>query len=146
MKAQLWKISVVDGMLGMSHGMFYQILEIHVPELKLSMNEMGPFEFEDDRYQATNNDPDFPSQKPPEMVAEYDIPDDVVPHLQLLKDSISTKSLIDEKMGELFQKELQEAEKEESPGIEVISPDILAQLDNEDPGWSNGSGNSIIFE
>ena len=58
MKAQAWKVWISEGTFTASRGMFYSIVEIYVPELKLAMNESGFYIWDDKRYKHQSHDPD----------------------------------------------------------------------------------------
>lgn len=51
MKAQAWKIWICEGVLGATHGMFYPVIEIFIPELDLAINEAGFHIWDCQRYQ-----------------------------------------------------------------------------------------------
>jgi hypothetical protein len=57
MKLQIWKIHVVEGVMGAIHGQSYAIYEAYVPELKLTVNHVTSFVNENDsRYLPKNDD------------------------------------------------------------------------------------------
>jgi len=78
MKLQIWKISVVEGVMGMIHGHSYSIYEGYVPDLKLTINHVTSFVNEDDskRYEARNDEEKegcVLDQHDPELIYEVEL-------------------------------------------------------------------------
>lgn len=75
MKAQVWELSVSEGVLAAVHGFFNKITEYYIPECKLAINPQAYFLAGPDRY-VCDEDTEF-SGPPPIMVGEIDLPSEV---------------------------------------------------------------------
>jgi len=106
MKAQLWKIWVTEGVLGMVHDQFFSIAEIHIPDLSMSINSVTyiPCTVEE-RYKSHH-----PSSPAPKLLAEMEIPDSIADGIELLKASLIIDSQIRHALEETFQTQLNEEE------------------------------------
>jgi len=138
MKAELWKVWVVESALELAHGFARPMLEIHIPEMKFSVNETGYFELDEDdikhRYQKNKlvmlEDEEESNMPKPEMLAEYDIVDDLVSHLEYLKKASQVQETVYEGLTELFAKEITEAEDNIDSGntINIMNADVMNEI------------------
>lgn len=138
MKAQLWKVWMAESELAFATGFVRPMLEIHIPDLKFSVNETGYFELDEDdikhRYQKNKlvmleNEEETNMHKP-EMLAEYDITDDLIAHLEYLKKASQVQGLAYEGLTELFAKEIAEAENNIDSGntIDIIDASAMNEI------------------
>ena len=123
MKAQAWKIWISDGWLGASHGMFYPVVEIYIPELQLAMNESGFHVWDDDRYSPKiitldefALDHEWENHQP-QLLREIDVDGETVSAARSVVDAIQAEEKLAEKIttlfGDLFEVEDEEDEDEE---------------------------------
>lgn len=79
MKLQVWKISIVEGIIGAVHGHSYTIYEGYVPDLKLTINHVTSFVNEEDskRYKSNTEEDDnraLPlNQHDPKLICEIEL-------------------------------------------------------------------------
>ncbi len=129
MKAQLWKIWVTEGVMGMIHNHFFSLAEVHIPELDMSINQVAHILCEEERYK--DHHPDTPT---PQLLAEIEIPDTLVEDLELLKKSILINNQIRSSLEETFQVHLDKEElslvdkdenEDEDEGLIVPGDDLI---------------------
>lgn len=99
MKAELWKIYVCDGLMGMTHNMFYPIYEVYIPELTLAVNSTAFFVTDRERYAGDNQNQGYPN---PEMLNEIELSPDVQTCLTALHVAATQRQEITESLFELF--------------------------------------------
>lgn len=88
MKAKLWKLTVCNGVLEMTHGWGQEILEIEIPEYNISINvgngEANYFKTYEERYNKAS------------FVRDIDFPEDIAKgfnELLILEESLEEKLL-----------------------------------------------------
>lgn len=74
MKMQIWKIHIVEGVIGAVHGFSHQIYEAFVPNLCLSINHVTSFVNEGhSRYEKHDEADQLVASPPPEMICEIEL-------------------------------------------------------------------------
>ncbi len=86
-KVQVWRLWVAEGFMAAVHDSYCPIVEIFVPDLNLHINKSHYFLGGQGRYEIKKEDKNFlGSEYPsPELLAETDLPDDVLQSLQLIR-------------------------------------------------------------
>ena len=72
MKAQIWEIYVCESALDAVHGFSHPILELYIPELKFTINDISCFVTTDNRYAPSKSNENRPN---PKLIKEIELSD-----------------------------------------------------------------------